>query len=91
MKIDLYPLKLYFFTPSVAILSGLGLLFNLFNWSWLWVQIPGGEEYLFLHYNILFGVDKIGESWKVFYVPLLGLFILIINNSEKTNKWKNHK
>jgi len=79
MKLDFYPLKLYFSTLSIAIFSGLALLINLFNWVWLWIQIPSGEEYLFLHYNILFGVDKIGNSWKIFYIPLLGLFILIVN------------
>ena len=41
--------------------------------------MPQTSEQAFLHYNILFGVDAIGESWKVFYAPFLGFFILIIN------------
>jgi len=51
---------------------------NLFSWFWLKTQLPNTSE-LFLHYNVLFGVDYIGESWKVFFVPLVGLTILSVN------------
>lgn len=34
---------------------------------------------LFLHYNILFGVDYIGEWWRVLFLPITGLLIFIMN------------
>jgi len=78
-KIDIYPLKLYIQNISLAILLGLSLVLNLLTWVWLWVQIPRDESQLFLHYNVLFGVDNIGDSWHIFYVPLIGLIILMLN------------
>ena len=33
-----------------------------------------------LHYNIYFGVDYFGFWYKLFIVPLLGLFIFFINS-----------
>jgi len=56
----------------------LSLSLNLFSWFWLKLQLPNISE-LFLHYNVLYGVDYIGESWKIFFVPLIGLIILSIN------------
>lgn len=43
------------------------------------MQIPRSIEQLSLHYNILFGVDYSGPTWKVYYIPLLGLSIIVIN------------
>lgn len=34
---------------------------------------------VFLHYNILFGVDLVGEWYHVFYIPAISLLILVIN------------
>ena len=78
MKLRLYPLKLYFFSIPIMLMVSLSLLLNLFSWFWLKSQLPNTSE-LFLHYNVLFGVNYIGESWKVFFVPLVGLIILSAN------------
>lgn len=79
MKLRLYPLKLYLRSLPVALLSGSALVLNIFSWLWLWIQIPRGVDQLFLHYSILFGVDFIGTRTQIFYVPLLGLVIWIVN------------
>ena len=79
MKYRLYPLKLYFSKLSISIVAGLALAINLFSWFWLSIQIPSTGEQLFLHYSVLYGVDYIGDGWKIFYVPLLGMIILVIN------------
>ena len=78
-KIKTYPLKLYIRKWPVAIFGGLAAILNLFSWVWLMVQIPDMGGQMFLHYNVLFGVDYIGEGWRMFLVPLLGLVIFIIN------------
>ncbi len=34
-----------------------------------------------LHYNIYFGIDNIGPWYNVFIIPILGLIIIILNNT----------
>jgi len=78
MKLRLYPLKLYFFSLPIIIMVVSSVLLNLFSWFWLKSQLPNTSE-LFLHYNVLYGVNYIAESWKIFFVPLIGLVILTVN------------
>lgn len=75
----LYPIKLYLKHPLNLILLPLGLLFNLASWMWLATQIQSQPESIFLHYNVLFGVDLIGPWFHVYLVPLLGFVILLVN------------
>lgn len=74
-----YPLKLYFrHLPNLIILS-LALLVNAAIWVWLLSQIGPQSEQIFLHYNILFGVDYVGEWWRVLFLPISGLVIMLAN------------
>jgi len=54
-------------------------VFNLLSLVWLILQIKPQVDPIFLHYNILFGVDFIGPWWQIFFLPAIGLLILIIN------------
>ena len=36
-------------------------------------------DFLSLHYNIYFGIDLIGNWYRIFYIPAAGLLFLIIN------------
>lgn len=36
-------------------------------------------ESVFLHYNIVFGVDLVGSWWKIYYLPLAGLLVFLLN------------
>ena len=74
-----YPIKLYLKNRFNFIALVLSVSLNLANWLWLITQIRPQAELIFLHYNILFGVDYVGEWWKVYYVPLTGLIIILIN------------
>lgn len=74
-----YPIKLYLkYKPNLIMLS-LAVLANIFTWFWIIFRIKPQEDLIFLHYNILFGVDYIGEWWRVFYIPTIGLLILFVN------------
>jgi len=74
-----YPLKLYFkYKPNFIMLAA-AILVNIFTWVWILFQIRPQDALIFLHYNVLFGVDFIGEWWRVYYLPLTGLFIIVIN------------
>lgn len=79
MKLKPFPLKLYLKKLATGGFFAIGLCMNIFVWLWLWLHIPRGVEDLFLHYNILFGVDLIGPAWHVYLVPLSGLIILLVN------------
>ncbi len=75
----MYPVKLYIKHLPNLIMIPLALLINISTWAWLLLQIKPQDETIFLHYNILFGVDYIGAWWKVLYLPVLGLFIFLVN------------
>ena len=57
----------------------LALLINIANWVWILLYIRPQNDLIFLHYNILFGVDYIGEWWRIYFVAITGLIIFIIN------------
>lgn len=74
-----YPLKLYIrYKPNLIMLS-LALLVNISTWVWILWNMRPQEEMIFLHYNILFGVDYVGEWWRVFSIPIIGLLIIFAN------------
>ena len=75
----LYPLKLYFKHPATLSTIGLAALINGSIWAWLLWHIRPRAESIFLHYNILFGVDRIGNWAELLYLPLTGLSIMVIN------------
>lgn len=49
------------------------------SWIWLIWNIRPQENNIFLHYTALFGVDLIGPWQQVFYLPLVGLCIMLVN------------
>lgn len=75
----MHSIKLYFRNLANFIFLVISLLINIFVWLWLWWQIDPQAEPIFLHYNILFGVDYIDAWWKVFYLPAMGLLVLSVN------------
>jgi hypothetical protein len=79
MARSLYPIKLYIKQPVIAIMMGLTLAINIFMWLWLFLRIGPQTGPIFLHYNILFGVDMIGEWWRILYIPITALSIFIVN------------
>jgi len=57
----------------------IGLVFNLGLWGMLIFLFRPQEAPIFLHYNIFFGIDLIGPWWKIFYLPVTGFVILVLN------------
>ena len=72
-------LKLYFRNIFNILVLAISLIANIFCWLWLALQINSQTETLFLHYNILLGVDYIDSWWKMYYLPLAGLLIILFN------------
>jgi len=72
-------LKLYFRNIFNILVLAISLIANIFCWLWLALQINSSTDILFLHYNILFGVDYIDSWWKMYFLPLAGLLIILFN------------
>ena len=62
---------------------GIGLLvamiINLGAWVVLYLYIKPSLDPIYLHYNIYFGIDLIGEWYKIYIIPLSGLLIILVN------------
>ncbi|HEX8973915.1 MAG TPA: hypothetical protein VF817_00305 [Patescibacteria group bacterium] len=55
------------------------LILNIANWGAMAYFIRPVDFPLVLHYNVYFGVDMIGAWWQLYFLPLIGLVILLIN------------
>ena len=62
---------------------GIGLLISLIInfgiWIILYIYIEPSQDPIYLHYNIYFGINLIGEWYKIFIIPLSGLLIILVN------------
>jgi hypothetical protein len=75
----IYPVKLYIKNAPIAGMFVISLLLKIASWVWLLWQIGPQKDYIFLHYNILFGVDLIGPWQKILILPGIGLLVLVAN------------
>lgn len=75
----LYLIKVFIKDPWIIVPLVTGLATQLFVWPFIFFQLGQRSDYLFLHYNIIFGVDLVGPWWKILYLPLGGLGIIILN------------
>lgn len=65
----------------ILINFGLALIINLLLAFLLYTEIEHSGLPIYLHYNVYFGVDLIGDWTQVFILPAAGLFIWIVNLS----------
>jgi len=75
----LYLIKVFIKDPWIITPLITGLATQLFVWPYIFFQLGQRSDYLFLHYNIIFGIDLVGPWWKILYLPLGGLAIIILN------------
>lgn len=75
----IYYLKLYLRDYWINVPLIIGILAQIFMWIYLPLNIETDTGSLFLHYNIVFGVDLVGPWWEILYVPISGLIILLLN------------
>jgi hypothetical protein len=55
------------------------LLLNVINWIILVYFIRPVDFPITLHYNVYFGVDMIGAWWQAYFLPAIGLALLMVN------------
>lgn len=69
-----------FFHSSLVQWMIIGSLFlNVANWGLVAFFNRPVDFPIILHYNVYFGVDVIGAWWQVYFLPAIGLIILLIN------------
>ena len=86
-----YSPKLFFKDPWIfGPLIG-SVLAQLFVWWYILANIRPTAEQLFLHYNVVFGVDLIGEWWKIYYLPVAGILVILINYLSGWNFYSQDK
>lgn len=71
--------ELFSWRPSL-IYGSIAILLNLLAWIFaIIIHRSIGEELAILHYNITFGIDRIGDVRNLYLLPLSGLAIIIAN------------
>ncbi len=80
------PIKIFtnliFKDKFFRIVFSLSILLNLILWIVLYLifwPFRETKDILPLHYNIYFGIDFVGDWYKIFVVPAAGIFFVIIN------------
>ena len=73
--------KSYFQNSAVRSVLILSALINLGLWIYLFANKIGGHYPVILHYSLLSGVDYLGEYYKIFFIPLTGLILFLINGA----------
>lgn len=58
---------------------GVGLFINLVGWAYLLINVRPQENPIFLHYNIYYGVDLIGDWYQIFLMPLAGSIVFLVH------------
>ena len=60
----------------------LSLAFLFLTWLlpiWRIMPLAAEQPFIPLHYNIYFGIDRFGPWYNVFFLPVLGTLLLIVN------------
>jgi len=85
-----YP-KVYWTDRWVWIPAVFLLLFQLFMWVYAALYVRPTADMIFLHYNVVFGVDLIGAWWKILSVPFGGLCVFFLNFAISWSCYKDDK
>jgi hypothetical protein len=69
-----------FFSNSIVHWTLIASIFiNAADWAVLAYFIRPVDFPIILHYNVYFGVDIIGDWWQAYFLPLIGVIMLVIN------------
>ncbi len=72
--------KQYLSNRAILVTTLLSLATNVLTWVYLFTKFKPQSEPIFVHYNIYYGVDLIGNWYYIFAFPLIGIIIFIINS-----------
>lgn len=63
----------------ILVSLGVGFFVNIVLWATLFSKFGFGREAVPLHFNVVYGIDLVGSSRKLYQLGLIGLLILILN------------
>ena len=74
-----FPIKIYLKDTWIlsSLISAILMFFYIIFYVVRFIH-PTGEQ-IFLHYNIIFGVDLIGVWWKMYLLPAVSFFIILVD------------
>lgn len=73
------------------ILMSSSLILNIGLFLFLYFFIRQNNIPIVLHYNVNWGVDYLGEVKNIFILPLVGMFIFLLNGFLAANLWRKNK
>lgn len=72
--------KVRFIKNRTVILAGIFIIIcNAANWFFLAYKIKPQADPIYLHYTIYFGVDLIGQWFRLFIMPAVGTLVWLVN------------
>lgn len=74
-----YSPKVYWTDRWVVVSAIIWLFFEVWMCIYGAIYVRPTADQVFLHYNVVFGVDLIGSWWKMLLAPLGGLVIFLVN------------
>ena len=75
----------------LLILFLVSLLINLILYLVIYLGIKPSAELLVLHYSVYFGIDLIGQWYKLYLMPAVGSFLFLVNFSLALFFYKKEK
>ncbi|MDP3900110.1 MAG: hypothetical protein Q8Q23_03465 [bacterium] len=69
-----------FFDNKIRLFVAASLFINIIIWTAsLLFNVNVKDTIVALHHNIYFGIDLIGNSGQIYFIPLLGIIFIITN------------
>ncbi len=66
------------------------LFFSVVSFAFAWFLFKNiNSNLMFLHYNVIFGIDKVGNPKDIFVLPFLSLAVFILNTIISISFFKN--
>ena len=61
-------------------LTALSLLLNMSLWIYFFQNKIESDYPIILHYNLIFGVDYLGDYEKIYFISFVGLILILFNS-----------
>lgn len=71
--------KLYLADWWIRLSLAFSLVLQAVIWWYIATHIHYSNQPIFLHYNVIFGVDLVGDWWEIWLFPAAGLGAALIN------------
>jgi len=67
------------YSNRIHLLWGIALIFFIVTLVAVYFKINNAPETIALRYNVIVGVNEVGNRYELFKIPLTGLIIIVVN------------